>query len=446
MKQSIKVFLLFALLACTDFLSCASKPDPAEGISMEEGIENIAREIEESLPAGTRIAVVNFKTPSARFSDYVLEELQGILIQHRKLVVVDRKNLELLRNELNFQMSGDVSDETAISIGHWVGAQTIITGSLTDLGGKYRFRFGAIDIETAVWQVSAPATVRHDSTIAFLMPPDQNVPALSAKSEQQLATVYFNSGFAHYEAGRFDAAIADFSRALEIKSDDEAALRYRGCAYLAKQSFNEAIADFDRLIRVNPASELGYLGRGGGYILKSIANKTMADYARAMNDFNQAIRINPASEIAYIQRANLYILLGDNSKALDDFNTAIRVNPRAELAYVFRAGHFIMRGLFDEGMADYDRALKINPASSLTYLFRGNIFLIMEEYEDALADFNQIIRLHPQLEAGYLMRGKVYYEMGNYRLARADWEYALRLNPDNTDARNNLEALRREGH
>jgi hypothetical protein len=135
-------------------------------------LAQIARSIEAGLPAGTRIAAVNFESPSARFSDYVLEELQGALVNNRKLVVTECSKLELLRNEISFQMSGEVSDESATSLGKWVGAQALITGSLTDIGGgNYRCRFNAIDVETAVQKVSPAVTIARDNTIAFMLPP-----------------------------------------------------------------------------------------------------------------------------------------------------------------------------------------------------------------------------------------------------------------------------------
>ena len=92
-----------------------------EGLSLDEGIARIAAEIEAGLPEGRRVAVVNFQSPSAYFSDYVLEELQGHLVSGKRLVVTERSKLELLRNELTFQMSGEVSDESAVGIGHWLG-------------------------------------------------------------------------------------------------------------------------------------------------------------------------------------------------------------------------------------------------------------------------------------------------------------------------------------
>jgi hypothetical protein len=89
----------------------------ANGISLDEGLAQIARELEAGLPPESRIAVVNFNSPSARFSDYVLEELQGILTNGRTLIVVERSNLELLRNTVAFQMAGSMTDEDTASLG-----------------------------------------------------------------------------------------------------------------------------------------------------------------------------------------------------------------------------------------------------------------------------------------------------------------------------------------
>jgi tetratricopeptide (TPR) repeat protein len=86
-----------------------SSPASADGLSLDQGIARIAADLEAGLPENTRIAVVNFESPSARFSDYVLEELQGLLVNRKRLTVSDRSNLELRRNELNFQLSRGVA-------------------------------------------------------------------------------------------------------------------------------------------------------------------------------------------------------------------------------------------------------------------------------------------------------------------------------------------------
>jgi hypothetical protein len=157
---------LFAIFAAAVVLAgCAGAPDVAGGLSLDEGLVQIARELEAGLPSASRIAVVNLDSPSARFSNYVLDELQGILTNNRKLIVVDRSQLDLLKNEQDFQVSGYVSDETIVSLGKWLGVQTIVSGSLSDMGGRnYRLRFNAIDVESAVHKASPAVIVRQDST------------------------------------------------------------------------------------------------------------------------------------------------------------------------------------------------------------------------------------------------------------------------------------------
>jgi hypothetical protein len=63
--------------------------------------------------------------------------------------VVDRRNLDTLKQELNFQYSGEVSDETAVSIGRRLGAQCIISGYVEPFGDSYRLLIRAIDVQTA---------------------------------------------------------------------------------------------------------------------------------------------------------------------------------------------------------------------------------------------------------------------------------------------------------
>jgi hypothetical protein len=65
--------------------ACANSPAPAADLSLDDGLAQIAAALETGLPEKTRIAVVNFESPSARFSDYVLEELQGLLVNHAAL-------------------------------------------------------------------------------------------------------------------------------------------------------------------------------------------------------------------------------------------------------------------------------------------------------------------------------------------------------------------------
>ena len=165
-RKKLFLFVFIGIFIC---LGCASTGSAGGGITLDQAIQIAAEEINASLQAGTGIAVINFTSPSARLSDYVIEETICKLIITRKLVVVERNNLELIRQEMDFQLSGEVSDESAQAIGKKLGAQTIVIGSLVDLGHEYRFRTYALNVESAARETATLLTVKNDSRLSFLL-------------------------------------------------------------------------------------------------------------------------------------------------------------------------------------------------------------------------------------------------------------------------------------
>jgi TolB-like protein len=135
--------------------------DGAVGASMSYLIGRLA--------PGTKVAITNFAAfPSV--SNYVVEELITYLVDDGTLTVVDRSNLEMLQKEMNFQLSGEVSDASAQAIGKKLGAQTIISGSLSPLGNMWRMRIKALEVETARIQGTRTYTIRKDVVLSNLLP------------------------------------------------------------------------------------------------------------------------------------------------------------------------------------------------------------------------------------------------------------------------------------
>lgn len=160
---------IFGIFSIFLFYSCVSVEQGNSLISLSETIEKSARDIENTLDVGTKIAVVNIASPSESFSLYVMEELTNSLVNGKKLIVAERRELDVIKNELAFQYSGDVSDESIQSIGRMLGAQTIISGSIIKIDNIYRFRVNAINVETAVRVASSSLNFRNDSQIESLI-------------------------------------------------------------------------------------------------------------------------------------------------------------------------------------------------------------------------------------------------------------------------------------
>jgi hypothetical protein len=139
-----------------------------ESLSLDEAINDASAYFIERLPAGTAMAIVSFETPSGSLSDYIFEELWSRFEISRKFIMVDRRNLDRIRAEINYQMSGTVSDESARSIGRQYGAQHIVYGQVSPLGDEYRLVVYATDVETASSNQRA-LTVKPDTRLSSLL-------------------------------------------------------------------------------------------------------------------------------------------------------------------------------------------------------------------------------------------------------------------------------------
>ena len=168
-----------------------------ESVTLDEAIEIGAMDVELGLSQGTRVVVLNFSSSSPRLSNYVINEMMNLLVRNKKVTVVNRSELELIQQEMNFQMSGEVSDRSAQFIGQKVGAQSIVSGSIEEMSrNDYRVRFRTIAVETAVMQASSSLNVKWDTRIAALM----GVSDKKGNTTQPSATAY-NHGL-NFSTGR----------------------------------------------------------------------------------------------------------------------------------------------------------------------------------------------------------------------------------------------------
>jgi len=370
MKQNGNLFLVIFLIVCIAFSSCVSIGDKtvqvgetttADGITLDEAIEQSTANVIVKLPKRTRIAIVAFSAEHDNLSNYIMDELAGAFVDG-SLEVADRRNLNYVYRELNFQMSGDVSDETAVSIGKFLGARYVITGQFIKAGNHYRYRLSSINIETAIQESSTRLNVRNDRTLQSLIADVRQMPVVTASADYNerqnvqpvTAGTFLDRGILFASRSDWDAAIADYSESIRLNPNNTAAYINRGAAYAFKGNFDRAIADYNQAISLDQNNAIVYLSRGMAFAYKS-------DFDRAIADYNQAIRLNLNNEMVYAGRAMAYAHKGDFDRAIADYNQAIKYNQNNAMLYAGRGMAYHHKGNFDNAIADYEMALRINP-------------------------------------------------------------------------------------
>ena len=80
----------------------------------------------------------------------------------------------------------------------------------------------------------------------------------------------------------------------------------------------------------------------------------------------------------------------------------------------------------------------------LPWVNRGIVYTKKGEFDQAFADFAYALRLDPNSAVAYFSRSNVHYAKGDIEKAIADLEAALRIDPHYTNAKNNLNILKRK--
>ena len=160
MKKYLSIVVLFAFLS-TSFAA-------ERAITLDEAISISAGGMSAKLPEGTKTVIVDIVASDDRAREYIADELTLKLFNTGTVIMVDRQNIEKIREELSFQTSGDVSDESAQRLGALLGAETLITGSFEPVHGYYRLTIKAVKVETAEIQYLSSLSVIKDANTEAL--------------------------------------------------------------------------------------------------------------------------------------------------------------------------------------------------------------------------------------------------------------------------------------
>jgi len=191
----------------------------------------------------------------------------------------------------------------------------------------------------------------------------------------------------------------------------------RGYAYAELNKYEQAIEDFSKAIELNPALAVAYYDRGNAY---ADLNK----YERAIKDYEKAIELNPDFAEAYNNRGNAYMELNKYEQAIKDYDKAIELNPNEAVAYYNRGVAYANLNEHERAIEDFSKAIELNPDFAEAYNNRGVAYAELNKYEQAIEDFSKAIELNPALAKAYSNRGIAYSEIHRYEESARDLKKA----------------------
>ena len=137
-----KLIIVIGLLLCAGLAFAAD---------LQTALKETAEQFSASIKPKSVVAIIGIHSESPALSDFMLDELTLRFVQLKKLTIADRANLEAIKKEMSFQLSGEVGDESIQQLGAKIGAETVIQGTVKRLGNSalYTLTIRALDVTTA---------------------------------------------------------------------------------------------------------------------------------------------------------------------------------------------------------------------------------------------------------------------------------------------------------
>jgi len=202
---------------------------------------------------------------------------------------------------------------------------------------------------------------------------------ISQTYSQSPAKEIYNEGINCAVKGEFKKAKKEFEKALTVDSlytsaqlslktiDDilsnkikkeTGAHIFKGVQYDDQGKYEQAINEFTRAIEINPGYADIYNKRGLSYY-------NQEKYDQALRDYNKAIEINPRYTDAFNNRGIVYYQQEQYDQAISNYTKAIEINPKYAKAYHNRGlVFFVNLKDTDEGCADWQKACELGECTN----------------------------------------------------------------------------------
>ena len=181
--------------------------------------------------------------------------------------------------------------------------------------------------------------------------------------------------------GEYDKAIADFEEV--IKSRESYILYIRkGDAEWLKANYHAAIAEFSKSIELNPNFFLSYYQRGW---VKEFIN----DYNGALDDYNMTIELEPSYAYTYFARGVLYKKILDEPQLAEaDFNTVLTLEQNIKQSGSCRQYALLHLDRIDEAIAYQKEIIEKYPTNG-NYYDAACLYSYLNRQSEAIESLNK---------------------------------------------------------
>ncbi len=247
------------------------------------------------------------------------------------------------------------------------------------------------------------------------------------------AEAYIKQAESYYTQGKFEEAITECKRAIEIKPEVAIAYKIAGNATQAMGKVDAARYWYVQALEIQPDFAEIHANLGSIYAHHKQWQNSIACYQKA-------IEIKPDLVVAYRNLAKVFLQSGQPQVGAEYWYEALTLDINwATAEEHFTLGNTLLEhGKLEKAISCYQRAIQLQPSYADAYHNLGEVLSVQKRWDDAIASYQQAIELNPYYEGSHYSLGKVWASLDRREDAIACYRTAIELNPSFAQAYQSL--------
>jgi tetratricopeptide (TPR) repeat protein len=229
------------------------------------------------------------------------------------------------------------------------------------------------------------------------------------------------------EEEEFDEIKSILDRTVELDSNNNYPLAWKGLALFIKSKWSEALIEFDRVLESDTGNHVAWL-----YRANSLHN--LGRYEEAIDSYERAVEFKPDDHKAWYNLGVSLADLGRYEEAIDSYERAVEFKPDDHQAWYNLGVSLANLSRYEESIASFEQSIEFKPDKNEAWFNRGISLANLSRYEESIASYERAIEFKPDDHEAWYNRGNSLANLGKYPEAIDSFERAIKFKPDDHQA------------
>ncbi len=248
--------------------------------------------------------------------------------------------------------------------------------------------------------------------------------AINEKIKNNTVTAgdYFDSAEISATFGRYDEAITNYKKAIELDSKNPLFYNGLGIIYANQSEYEKAIENFKRALAISPNDKNILLNK-----MNSMINSGL--YKESIPIISRIIELDPDDAYSYFERGAIYDLENDFDKSFADYNKSISMSPDLiPEVYNKRGIIYGRKEQYDLAIKDFNKAIELDGSYEDPYFNKTYALMCLKDESKLFSFMDEVIKADPPF--GYTLKGFYYINKDEFENAKKEVEKALEIDPN----------------